>query len=42
MLSHLRDGNNRRCLPDGRKEMSIPEKIENVRKEIYARARKVL
>ena len=36
------DGNNRRCLPDGRKGMQKPGKIENVKKKIHARARKVL
>ena len=41
-LSHLMDGNNGRCLPDGRKEMQRPGKIENVKKKIHARARKVL
>ena len=32
----------RRCLPDGRKGMKSPGKIEDVKKKIYARARKVL
>ena len=41
-LFHLMDGNNRRCLPDGRKGMQSPGKIENVLKKIHARARKVL
>ena len=36
------DGNDRRCLPDGRKEMQRPTKIENVYKRIHARAGKVL
>ena len=40
-LSHLMDGNNRKCLPDGRKGMQSSEKIENVKK-IHFRARKVL
>ena len=29
-LSHLMDGNNRKCLPDGRKGMRRPGKIEDV------------
>ena len=41
-LSHLVDGNNRRCLPDGRKGSQSPGKIKNVKKKIHARARKVL
>ena len=41
-LSHLVDGNNRRCLPDGKKGMRSPGEIENVKKKIHARARKVL
>ena len=41
-LSHLVDGNNRRCLLDGRKGMRSPGKIENVKKKILARARKML
>ena len=41
-LSHLMDGNNGRCLPDGRKEMQSPGKIENLKKKIHASARKVL
>ena len=41
-LSHLIDGNNGRCLPDGQKGMQIPGKIENVEKKIYLGARKVL
>ena len=40
-FSHLVDGNNR-CFPDGRKEMRRPGKIENVKKKIHARAKKVL
>ena len=36
------DGNNRRWLPDGRKETQRPENIENVKTKIHARARKVL
>ena len=35
-------GNNRRCLPDGKKGMRRPGKVENVKKKIHARARKVL
>ena len=31
------DGNNRRYLPDKRKGMQSPGKIENVKKKIYAR-----
>ena len=30
MLSHLVDGNNGRCLPDGRKRMQSPGNIEDV------------
>ena len=41
-LSHLMDLNNGRCLPDGRKGMKRPGEIENVKKKIHARARKVL
>ena len=41
-LSYLVDGNNRKCLPDGRKGMQCPGEIEDVKKKIYARARKVL
>ena len=41
-LSHFVAGNNRRCLPDGRKEMQRPGKIENVKKKIHARAKKML
>ena len=41
-LSHLVDGNNRRCFPDGRKGMQRPGKVEDVKKKIHARARKVL
>ena len=41
-LSHLVDRNNRRCLPDGRKGMQSPGKIEDVKKKIHARARKIL
>ena len=41
-LSHLVDGNNRRCLPDGKKGMQSPEGIEDVKKKIHARARKML
>ena len=39
---HFVDGNNRRCLRDGRKGMQSPGKIEDVKKKIHARARKVL
>ena len=38
----LRIGNNRRSLPDGRKGMRRPGKIEDVTKKIHARVRKVL
>ena len=41
-LSHLVDGNNRRRLPDGRKGMRRPGEIEDVKKKIHARARKML
>ena len=41
-FSHLVDGNNGRCLPDGRKGMQSPGEIEDVKKKIHARARKVL
>ena len=41
-LSHLVYGNNRRCLPDGRKGMHSPEEIKDVMKKIHARARKML
>ena len=41
-LFHLVDGNNRRCLPGGRKRMQRPGKIEDVKKKIHARARKML
>ena len=40
--SHLVDGNNRRCLPDGRKGMRSPGEIEDVKKKIHAGARKML
>ena len=39
-LPHFMGGNNR-CLPDGRKGMQRPGKIENVKK-IHASARKML
>ena len=39
---NLVDGNNGRCLPDGTKGMQSPEEIEDVKKKIHARARKVL
>ena len=35
------DGNNRRCLSDGREGMQSPGEIENVKKKIHARARKM-
>ena len=41
-LSHLVDGNNRRCLPDGRKGMQNSGEIEDVKMKIHARASKVL
>ena len=41
-LSHLVDGNNKRCLPDRRKGMESPRDIENVKKKIHARTGKVL
>ena len=41
-LSHLEYGNNGRCVPDGRKEMRSPGRIEYVKKKIHARARKML
>ena len=41
-LSSLVDGNNRRCLPDGRKGMQSPGEIEDVKKKIHSRARKML
>ena len=41
-FSHLVDGNNKKYLPDGRKGMQSPGKIEDVKKKINARARKVL
>ena len=41
-LSHLVNGNNRRCLPDERKGMRRPGEIKDVKKKIHARARKVL
>ena len=40
--SHLVHGNNGRCIPDGRKRMRPPGKIEDVKKKIHAKARKVL
>ena len=36
------NGNNKRCLPDGRKGMQSPGKIENIKEKIHARARKML
>ena len=41
-LSHFVYGNNGRDLPDGRKRMQCPEKIENVKKKIYARGSRML
>ena len=41
-LSHLVNGNNRRCLPDGRKRLQSLGEIEDVKKKIHARARKML
>ena len=41
-LSYLVYGNNGRCLPDGRKGMRRRGKIEDVKKKIHARARKML
>ena len=41
-LSHLMNGNNRRCLSNGRKGIQKPEKIEIVKKKIHARAREML
>ena len=38
----LWNGNNGRCLPDGRKGMRRSGKIEDMKKKIHARARKVL
>ena len=39
---HFVDGNIGRCLPHGRKGMQSPGKIEDVKKKIHARARKIL
>ena len=36
------DGNNGRCLADGKKRMQRSGKVENVKKKIHARARKML
>ena len=41
-LSHLVDGNNRRCLPDGRKEIQSLRETEDVKKKIHAKARRML
>ena len=41
-FSHLVDGNNRRCLPNGRKGIRSPIEIEDVKKKIHARVRKML
>ena len=35
-------GNNRRCFPDGRKRMQSPGILENVKKKIHAKAKKML
>ena len=40
--SHLVDGNNKKCLPNGRKGMQSLAEIEDVKKKIHARARKML
>ena len=40
-LSHFVDENNRRYLPDGRKGMQSPGEIEDVKKKIHVRARKM-
>ena len=37
--SHLVHANNRRCLPDGKKEMRSAGKIKDVKKKVHARAR---
>ena len=37
-LSHFVDRNNRRYLPDGRKEVQSLGEIENVKKKIHARS----
>ena len=41
-FSHIMNWNNGRCLPNGRKGIQRPEKIENVKEKINARDRKVL
>ena len=41
-LSHLMEGNNRRCFPNGRKGIQSPKEIEDVKKKIHARSRKML
>ena len=41
-FSHCVGGNNRKCLPEGRKGMRRPKEIEDVKKNIHARARKML
>ena len=41
-LSHLVYENNGRCLPDGRKRMQSPGEIEDVKKKIHTRVKKML
>ena len=41
-FSHFINGNNGRCLLEGRKGMQRTGKIEDVKKKIHARASKVL
>ena len=41
-ISNLVDGNDRRCLPDGRKGMRSAGEIKEVKKKIHAKARKML
>ena len=41
-MSNLVNGNNRRCLPDGRKGIKSPEKIKNMKKKVHNRVRKML
>ena len=36
------DGNNGKCLPEGRKGKQRPGKIKDAKKKIHARARKML
>ena len=40
-LSNFVDGKNRRCFPGGRKGMQSPGEIEDAKKKIHARARKM-